>query len=122
MQREYRAVHAMLVRSGLSDTTSVCQLSHCRALSTSCGRSNQNNPSNPSNDPNDPSAEANKDPNKKNNDEKVKAMMLKLAMWAMFCYMSTIWLLYFFSGKQNEETEVRICLNHLFHSLLSKVV
>lgn len=110
MQREYKAVHAMLVRSGLPDVTSICQLNHCRMLSTSCARLNQGNPSNPNNpnDSKDPSSEGNKDQNKKNNDEKAKEMMLKLAAWTAFCYLSTIWLLYFFTGKGSEEEEVSI--------------
>ncbi|OXU17169.1 hypothetical protein TSAR_015243 [Trichomalopsis sarcophagae] len=124
MQREYRAVHAMLVRSGLSDTTSICQLNHCRALSKSCARSNQSNPTNPSNPngPKDPASNENKDQNKKNNEKKAREMMLKLAAWAMFCYMSTIWLLYFFTGKSAEEEESPrfVSWNEFVHQMLAK--
>lgn len=98
IQREYKAVCSLLIRSNLYKASHNIQIGLCRHISTSCAKLNDNDSSSSKNSP----PNTNKD-SKKNNEEKVKALMIRLAVWTMFSYMGLLWLLYLFSARETPD-------------------
>ncbi|XP_014209365.1 paraplegin isoform X2 [Copidosoma floridanum] len=111
IHKEHKAVNSLLVRSGFAKLCHTNPIKYCRYLHTSCAKLNQNNSS--SSNSNDP---------KKENDDKVKSLLLKLAVWTMFCYMSFLWLLYTFNSSPPDPNESAkfVSWNEFVHQMLAK--
>lgn len=68
-------------------------------MNTSSVKFNDNDPSSSKNTP----PNTDKDSKKNNNEEKIKTLMIKLAVWTMFSYMGLLWLLYFYSARSSPD-------------------
>ena len=102
MQKEYKAVNSLLIRSGLSEISSIQHINHCKYLSTSTTKPNEKK----SDQSQGSSSDSNKDSNKKNEEEKVKTLLMKFAVWTMVSYAAVIYALYAMSQRDNDGVEV----------------
>ncbi|XP_015586274.1 paraplegin [Cephus cinctus] len=118
--REYRAVCSLLQRSGFGIVTEFSKITGQRSFSTPA-----NKPKNPSNAEKSakgtPENDSENDKKKKENEEKLKALFIKLSMWTLFMYITIAFLMFFIgSNRQNVEGSKFVSWNEFLYHMLAK--